>query len=62
MDSIYILFSKKHGTVSFISNFRELNKRIKRKPFSILKIQDLLLKLEGFKYPSSLDLNLGYYF
>ena len=45
----------------FISDFRELNKRIKRKPFPIPKIQDLLLKLEGFKYTTSLDLNMGYY-
>ena len=45
----------------FISDFRELNKRIKRKPFPIPKIQDLLLKLEGFKYATSLDLNMGYY-
>ena len=42
-------------------DFRELNKRIKRKPFLIPKIQDLLLKLEGFKYRTSLDLNIGYY-
>jgi hypothetical protein len=34
--------------VWFISNFHELNKRIQRKPFPIPKIQDLLLKLEGF--------------
>ena len=44
-----------------ISDFRELNKRIKRKPYPIPKIQDLLLKLEGFKYATSLDLNMGYY-
>ena len=55
------IIPKKNGTVRFISDFRELNKRIKRKPFPIPKIQDLLLKLEGFKYASSLDLNMGYY-
>ena len=44
------IIPKKNGTVHFISDFRELNKRIKRKPFPIPKIQDLLLKLEGFKY------------
>ena len=43
----------------FVS-FRELNKRFKRKPFPIPKIQDLFLKLEGFKYATSLDLNMGY--
>ena len=56
-----IYYSKKDGSVRFISDFRELNKRIKRKPCPIPKIQDLLLKLEGFKYATSLDLNMGYY-
>ena len=30
-------------------------------PFLVPKIQDLLLKLEGFQYATSLDLNMGYY-
>jgi hypothetical protein len=55
------IIPKKDGTVRFISDFRELNKRIKRKPYPIPKIQDLLLKLEGFQYATSLDLNMGYY-
>ena len=52
---------KKDGTIRFISDFRELNKRIRRKPYPIPKIQDLMLKLEGFQYGTSLDLNMGYY-
>jgi hypothetical protein len=55
------IIPKKDGTVRFISDFRELNKRIKRKPYPNPKIQDLLLKLEGFRYATSLDLNMGYY-
>lgn len=55
------IIPKKDGSVRFISDFRELNKRIKRKPYPIPKIQDLLLKLEGFQYATSLDLNMGYY-
>jgi hypothetical protein len=55
------IIPKKDGSVRFISDFRELNKRIRRKPFPIPKIQDMLLKLEGFKYATSLDLNMGYY-
>ena len=47
--------------VRFLSDFRELNKRIKRQPFPLPKIQDLMLKLEGFSYATSLDLNMGYY-
>ena len=30
-------------------------------PLPIPEIQDLLLKLEGFKYAPSLDLTMGYY-
>jgi RNase H-like domain found in reverse transcriptase/Reverse transcriptase (RNA-dependent DNA polymerase) len=55
------IIPKKDGSVRFISDFRELNKRIRQKPFPIPKIQDMLLKLEGFKYTTSLDLNMGYY-
>ena len=55
------IIPKKDFTVRFISDFRELNKRIKRKPFPLPKIQDLMLKLEGFTYATSLDLNMGYY-
>ena len=55
------LIPKKDMTVRFITDFRELNKRIKRKPFPIPKIQDMLLKLEGFQWATSLDLNMGYY-
>jgi hypothetical protein len=55
------IIPKKDGSVRFISDFRELNKRIKRKPYPIPKIQDMLLKLAGFQYATSLDLNMGYY-
>ena len=55
------LIPKKDGTVRFISDFRELNKRLKRKPYPLPTIQDLLMKLEGFQYGTSLDLNMGYY-
>jgi len=55
------IIPKKDGSVRFISDFRELNLRIKRKPYPIPKISDLTLKLEGFQYGTSLDLNMGYY-
>ena len=38
-----------------------INALAKCKPFPIPKIQDLLLKLEGFQHATSLDLNMGYY-
>lgn len=40
---------KKDGTVCFISDFCELNERIQRKPCPIPKVQDMSMKLEGFK-------------
>ena len=55
------IIPKKNGIVCFISDIRELNKRIKRKPFPSPRLQDSLLKLEGFKHAISLDLNMGYY-
>lgn len=55
------IIPKKDGSIRFISDFRELNIRIKRYPYPIPKIQDLLLKLEGFKWATTLDLNMGYY-
>ena len=53
------LIPKKDSIVRFISDFRKLNKRILRKPYPIPKIQDLLLRLEGFRYGTTLDLNMG---
>ena len=53
--------NKEYSTVYFISDFREINKRILRQPYLIPRIQDLLLRLEGFRYGTTLDLNMGYY-
>ncbi len=44
-----------------ISDFREINKRIVRKPYPIPKISTTLQELEGFTYAAALDLNMGYY-
>ena len=47
------LIPKKDSTVIFISTFRELNKRILRQPCTIPL-------LEGFRYGTTLYLNIGY--
>ena len=52
---------KKDKTVRFISDLREVNKRIVRKPYPIPKISSVLQEMEGFTYASQLDLNMGYY-
>jgi len=53
--------SKPDGSLRSLADLRELNKRIRRHPFPIPKIQDMLQKLEGFMWATSLDLNMGYY-
>ena len=52
---------KKTGDVRVLTDFRELNKHLIRKPFPLPKISDLLQKLEGFQYATALDLSMGYY-
>jgi len=55
------IIPKKNGTVRFITDLRQVNKRIIRKPFPIPQISDVMQKLEGFQYATALDLNMGYY-
>jgi hypothetical protein len=52
---------KKDGTVRFLTDFREVNKRLVRKPFPLPKNSTVLQELEGFTYATTLDLNMGYY-
>ena len=53
--------TKPDGTLRSLADLRELNKRIKRKPYPLPKISEMLHKLDGFMYATSLDLNMGYY-
>ncbi len=55
------IIPKKDIAVRTITNFRELNKRIVRRPYLIPKISTTLQELEGFTYATALDLNMGYY-
>ena len=47
--------------VRFISDFIDLNKKLKQKPYPMQKINGILFKLNGFQYATPLDLNMGYY-
>jgi hypothetical protein len=55
------IIPKKDHTVRTISDFRELNKCIERKPYPIPKISTTLQELEGLTNATTLDLNMGYY-
>jgi hypothetical protein len=52
------IIPKKDSTVHTISDFRELNKLIIRKPYTIPKISTILQELEEFTYATALDLNV----
>ena len=53
----FIYSTKKDQTVHFLSDFREVNKKIVRKPFPLPKISTVFQELEGFTF----YLNMGYY-
>ena len=53
--------AKPDGSLRSLADLREVNKVIKRKPYPLPKITDMLQKLEGFMFATSLDLNMGYY-
>jgi hypothetical protein len=55
------IIAQKDSTVHTISDSRELNKRIVRKPYPIPKISMILQELEGFTYATALDINMDYY-
>jgi hypothetical protein len=55
------IIPQKDSTVCTISDFRELNKCILRKPYPTPKISTILQELEGFTYATAFDLNMGYY-
>jgi hypothetical protein len=55
------IIPKKQGTVRFLTDFRQLNKRLVRKPYPLPKISDMLQNIEGFRWASAIDLNMGYY-
>jgi hypothetical protein len=55
------IIPKKDKTVHFLSDFREVNKRLVRKPFPIPKISTVLQEIKGFSYATALDLNMGYF-
>ena len=38
-----------------------LNTKLKRTPYPLPRIDDMLRQLEGFQYATALDTNMGYY-
>ena len=49
----------KSNLLLLLSEFRNLNKQLKQKPYPMQKTNGMLLKSEGFQYATSIDLNMG---
>ena len=55
------ILSNNNGTVRFLTNFIKINQINFIKPFPIPKIQNILLKIEGFAHELLVDLNIRYH-
>ena len=55
-----IIIPKKDDTIRLLTDYRKVNKLIKRKPYPLPRIANTLQELEGFQYASAWDLNMGY--
>ena len=55
------IIPKKDGQARFISDFRRINKQVKRTPYTIPHIEYMINSLSNFSYATTLDLIMVYY-
>jgi hypothetical protein len=59
--SYTFIIPKKDGRVRWITDFRELNKFLKRRVYPLPFIQDVLHRRSGYKYFTKIDLTMFYF-
>jgi Reverse transcriptase (RNA-dependent DNA polymerase) len=52
---------KKNGEIRFVSDFRQLNKVLHRKPYPLPVPHEYFRSLDGFSYCTSMDLKMGFW-
>ena len=52
---------KKNGGVRLVSDMRKLNQCLQRESYPLPVIDDIIWKINGFKFATCLDFNRGYY-
>ena len=52
---------KKDGRIRFVSDFRQLNKRAKRRPYPLPLIRELIESIGALTFATAIDLSMGYY-
>jgi hypothetical protein len=52
---------KKDGKVRFVTDYRELNKHIRRKPWPMPHVTDLIQDIGSYTYVTALNLSMGFY-
>ena len=53
--------NKNQKVMRFLTDFRQLNKRLVQKPFPLPKINQILYEIDGMQWASTIDLKMGYY-